>query len=267
MAQEKYLVVVDPAHSEHLALNRIVNFAGRKRHSDMSVQVFIGFEGEDLSNPDQPVEVIQGRDWLDEILVPLEESGVNFVAEVIWTRDWETSIINAARRTQADMIVLSRSSAINRKSITDSIWSLLRNSKIPVLVIDSNAPAKRENIVAAVNMQTTDDEYDALNRKVLLRGKKLAEFYDARLHVVNAYYDSEDFPDRDKVNKIIDIDRQDIHVDVGKPEEIIAAVANRVQADLVIMGTMARRGIRATLRRNKSEKVIEKLTVDVLTLN
>jgi hypothetical protein len=128
MAQEKYLVVVDPAHSEHLALNRIVNFAGRKRHSGMSVQVFVGFEGEDLSAPDQPMEVIQGRGWLDETLVPLEESGVNFVAEVIWTRDWETSIINAARRTQANMIVISRSSAITRKRITDSFWSLLWNS-------------------------------------------------------------------------------------------------------------------------------------------
>jgi universal stress protein E len=233
----------------------------------MSVQVFVGFEGEDLSQPDQPMEVIQELNWLDKILAPLEESGVNFVAELIWTRDWETSIINAARRTRADMIVLSRSSATNRKSITDSIWSLLRNSEIPVLIIDSNAPVKRENIVVAVNMQTTDDEYHALNKKVLLHGKKLAEFYDAQLHVVNAYYDSEDFPDRDNVKKIIDIDRKNIHVQVGKPEDIIADVATRLQADLVIMGTMARRGIRATLRRNKSEKVIEKLTVDVLTLN
>ena len=116
-------------------------------------------------------------------------------------------------------------------------------------------------------MQTTDEEYDTLNRNVLLQGQMVAEFYDAKLHVVNAYYDSEDYPDRDKVKRIIDIDRQDIYVDMGKPEEIIAKLANQIQADLVIMGTMSRRGIRATLRKNISEKVIKKLSVDVLTLN
>jgi len=264
---DKFLIVVDPAHAEHLALNRIINFAGRKRHCDMRVHVFVGFEGEDLSAPDQPMEIVRERNWLDELLVPLENSGVKFNAELFWTRDWETSIINAARRAQADMIVISQSSATNKTSITDSIWSLLRNSELPVLTIESGAPDKRENILAAVNMQTTDDEYDALNRKVLLHGKMLAEFYDAKLHVVNAYFDSEDYPDRDKVKRIVDIDRQDIHVQMGKPEEIIAKVTDEVQADLVIMGTMSRRGIRATLRKNTSEKVIKNLTVDVLTLN
>jgi len=233
----------------------------------MRVHVFVGFEGEDLSEPDQPMEIIRERKWLDELLVPLENSGVKFNAELFWTRDWETSIINAARRAEADMIVISQSSATNKTSITDSSWSLLRNSELPVLTIESGAPDKRENILAAVNMQTTDDEYDALNRKVLLHGKMLAEFYDAKLHVVNAYFDSEDYPDRDKVKRIVDIDRQDIHVQMGKPEEIIAKVTDEVQADLVIMGTMSRRGIRATLRKNTSEKVIKNLTVDVLTLN
>lgn len=267
MLQEKFLVVVDSAHSEHLALNRIANFTAGQLHSGMSIHVFVGFEGQDLSQPDQPMEVIRGQSWLGELLAPLENSGVKFTAELFWTQDWETSIINAARRTEADMIVISKSSAINKKSLTDSIWSLLRNSKVPVLTVESAAPARRENILVAVNMQTTDDEYDQLNRKVLLRGQMLAEFYSARLHVVNAYFDSEDYPDRDKVKRIIDINRQDIHVEMGKPEEIIINLTKQVQADLVIMGTMSRRGIRATLRKNKSEKVIKKLTVDVLTIN
>lgn len=267
MTPEKFLIVVDSAHSEHLALNRIVNFAGRKRHCGMRVHVFAGFEGEDLNNPDNPMEVIREQHWLDELLVPLENSGVKYTAELFWTQDWETSILNAARRTEADMIVITQSSATNKTSLTDSVWSLLRNSEVPVLTIEPGAPDKRENILAAVNMQTTDDEYSTLNRKVLLHGQMLAEFYDAKLHVVNAYFDSEDFPDRAKVRRIIDINRQDIHVEMGKPEEIIANVTKQVQADLVIMGTMARRGIRATLRKNTSEKIIKNLTVDVLTLN
>ncbi len=102
---------------------------------------------------------------------------------------------------------------------------------------------------------------------MLLQGQALAEFYDAKLHVVNAYQDSEDYPDRDNVKRVVDLTRKDIHVNMGTPEAVIAAVADEVQADLVIMGTMSRRGVRATLRRNTSEKIIEQLTVDVLALN
>lgn len=53
----------------------------------------------------------------------------------------------------------------------------------------------------------------------------MAEFYDAKLHVVNAYYDGEGFPDPDKGKQIIDIDRQDIEVELAKPEEVIAQLA------------------------------------------
>lgn len=267
MNQEKFLVVVDSAHTEHLALDRIVNFAAGSKHSNMTVHVFVGFESVDLSDPDQPTEVIRGQNWLGELLSPLENSGVKYTAELFWTRDWETSIFDAARRTQAEMIVISQSSATNKKNVTDSVWSLLRNSEIPVLTIEPGAPAKRENVLAAVNMQTTDDEYHALNRKVLLQAHMVAEFYAAKLHVVNAYHDSEDYPDYDKVKQIIDINRQDVHVDRGKAEAVIAKVTEQVQADLVVMGTMSRRGIRATLRKNTSEKVIQQLTVDVLTMN
>ena len=182
----------------------------------MTAHVFVGFENEDLSDPDQPTEVIRGQNQLAELLSSLGNSGVKYTAELFWTRDWETSIFDVVHRAQAEVIVISQSSPTNKKNLIDSVWSLLRNSKIPVLTIEPGAPAKRENVLAVVNMQTTDDEYHALNRKVLLQAHIVAEFYAAKLHVVNAYHDSEDYPSYDKVKQIIDIDWQDVYVDRGK---------------------------------------------------
>ena len=87
--------------------------------------------------------------------------------------------------------------------------------------------------------------------------------------MVNAYRDSEDFPDRDAVQRIIDIPLENIHRDMGRPEDVICDMAQKVQADLVILGTAARQeGIRVTLRGgNIAEKVIEKLSTDILVLN
>jgi len=267
ITRDNILVVVDAAHSEHLALNRAVQFAGRQRYARTTVHVFVGFEGYDMSDSEQAVEAVRGREWLSELLAPLEQTGVKFEANLVWTQNWEKSIIDATRRTESELVIISRSSAINKTGITDSCWSLLRKSDVPVLTVELDAPAKRKNILAAVNMQSTDETYETLNRKVLLEGKDVAEFYDAKLHVVNAYQDAQDYPDRDKVKRILDIKRKDIHVDMGKPEDVIASVADQVQADLVIMGTKSRQGIRATLRGNTSEKIISQLKVDVLTLN
>jgi nucleotide-binding universal stress UspA family protein len=102
---------------------------------------------------------------------------------------------------------------------------------------------------------------------VLTQAKNTAAFYDAEFHVCNAYQSSEDFPDRDHILRMVDIDRQNIHVDMGPPGEVIDEVARKVGADLVILGTTSKRGLRAAFRRNVSEIVIEKLLIDVLTVN
>ncbi len=144
---------------------------------------------------------------------------------------------------------------------------MLREAKVPVMTIEPGAPDKREVILAAANVQTTNEEHAALNQKVLEQGKEMADFCDAQFHVVNAYQSSEDFPDRDRILRMVDVDRQNIHVDMGQPGEIIDEVARNIGADLVILGTTSRKGLRAAFRRNLSEIVIEKLLIDVLTLN
>jgi len=264
---KKFLVIVDPSNDENLALDRIVDLIRQREDRELSIHLFIGFESDDKSNPDLPEEVVRGRHWRRELLRPLIELGVEFTAEFFWTRHWQHSIVNAARRYGCDMILMSKSSAENKRGITDSKWALLRRAECEVVIVgtDSNGPLKC--ILASVNIQTENPEYEALNDKILERGKTLADFYGAEFHVVNAYKSAEDFPSRTRIKRMVDVPRENIHRDMGRPEDIIADVANKVAADLVILGTKARQGLRATLRGNTGEKVMDKLTVDVLALN
>ena len=55
--------------------------------------------------------------------------------------------------------------------------------------------------------------------------------------------------------------------DMGKPEDVIFDVAQKVNADFVILGTKPHHSIRAALRGNTSEKVMDKLNIDVMALN
>lgn len=270
MKTRKFLVVVDPARRKHQSINWIVQIAQQKRDEQLEIQLFIGFESGDITEPDTPIEVVKSPEWFEELVKPLRDAGLEFNTEVVWTTDWRHSVIEAARRSEADIIMLAKSAAEHQESrITDTKWGLVRNSPVPVAIISSDSTESRKCILAAVDMQDMDQHSEEMNRDVLTRGFELAGYYGADFHVVNAYRDSEDFPDRGAVQRIVDIPLEKIHRDMGRPEDVICDMAQKVQADLVILGTAAHQGgIRVTLRGgNIAEKVIEKLSTDILVLN
>jgi len=264
----KCLVVIDPAHSDHLAMDRIVNVASQDREEPIGIHLFIGFESDNKNDSNTPWQTVIGDEWVRELQAPLSATGANFVSELFWTTDWQRSIMDVANRSGVDLILISDASAEHMKgSITESRLVLLRESEMPVEIVRLGAKAARDSILAAVNIQSSDPRNEELNRKVLEKGQEIAETYGAKFHVVNAYKDSGDFPDLSYVERIVDIPRENLHRDMGKPADVIVEVAEKVKADLVILGTKARKGLRATLRGNTVELVLENLSVDVLMLN
>lgn len=269
MNRKKFLVVVDPHHDRNLALDRMVSILQQRPDEKLEMHLFVGFGGEDKSDPSIPEEVVRGREWWRELLRPLNEIGADYTAECFWTTNWQRTILGAAERYDCGSIMIAKSSVKTKGGgLTESKWSLLRNATTDVVINTSETSGPFKCVVAAVNMQTKDPHYEDLNRAILERGKVFSEVYGAEYHVVNAYRNTEDFPDRADVQKIIDIPRDHVHRDMGKPENIISKVAKKVGADLVIIGSKSRRGLSAALRRgHTSEKVIEKLPVDVLVMN
>ena len=266
MDKRKFLVVVDPSHEQHFALDRMVEIIRQHRGRDIAAHLYIGFESDDKSDPDLPEEVVCGREWRRELLRPLIELGVDFTAELFWTRHWRNSIVGAAGRYECDQIMLSKSSAENRRGITDSKWELLRQADCEVVIVGSEVSGGLKCVLTAVDTQSSDEDDIAMNQKILERGKYLSDFYGAEMHVVNAYRDSEDFPDRGLIQRMADVPLENIHRDMGKPEDVIYDVAQKIGADIVILGTKARHSIRAKMRGNTSEKVMDKLNIDVLAL-
>lgn len=267
MEKRKFLVVVDPSHERHLALERMLDIARQRSEWISDFHLLVGFEGADKADPDAPKEVIRGKDWLDNLLAPVNELGVEYTVEFFWTADWRKSITDAADRFQCDTIMLCEASAEHKRGITDSKWDLVRQARSDVVIVDEGTEAPIKCILAAVNTQAKDEGHQALNDRILERGKFLAEYFGAEYHVVNAYTDSENFPDRQRIARMSGLPRENIHRDMGKPEDVIAATAETVGADMVILGISPRTGLSAKFASHTTEKVMEKITVDVVALN
>jgi len=265
--KRKFLVIVDPSHERHLALERMLQIIRQPRKWDLEFHLLIGFESPDKTEPDAPTEVICGNDVFRDMLSPLDELGVDYTAEFFWTRDWRKSIAEAGTRYNCDTIMLDESSAEHKTGITDSKWDLVRQATCEVVIVDVGTTAPIECILAAVNTQATDAVHTALNERIIERGLFLSEYFGAEFHVVNAYKDSEDFPDRALIGRMSGLPREQIHRDMGKPEEVIAGIAEKVNADMVILGISSRKGLAATFSSHTTEKVMELITIDVVALS
>ena len=267
MDKQRYLVVVDPSMKQQVTINRMVELVRQLRGRELKAHVLIGFESDDKSDPDLPEEIVVSGDWLKELVKPLQELGLDFTTDLFWTRHWRNSIIGAATRYKCDVIMLAKSSAENRRHIADSKWELLRQADCEVIICGNEIAGPIECIVAGVQTQSNLAVDQAMDQKILNRAKELADFYGAQFHVVNAYKDSEDFPDRALIQRMIDVPLENIHRDMGRPEDIVDTYCKSLNADLLVMGTKAKHSLRATLRGNAGEKIMERLEIDMLVLN
>jgi len=265
--KRKFLVVIDPSHERHLALERMIDILEQRGEWPLEFHLLIGFEAEDKADPNTPNEVVRSSDWFTQLLKPLESSGADYSVEFFWTRNWRQSIQEAAERYVCDTIMLCESSAEHKSGITDSKWDLVRHARSDVLICDVGTNGPYKCVLAAVNVQAKDPVHVEMNEKIFERGKFLAEYFGADYHVVNAYKDSEDFPDRGLIGRMSGLARENIHRDMGKPEDVIAGVAEKVKADMIVIGISQRTGLAKTLSSHTTEKVMEKVEIDVVALN
>ncbi|PCH52607.1 MAG: universal stress protein [Cellvibrionales bacterium] len=271
---ENILVVVDPTREEQPALERALVSSQLDIHP--KIHVFIGVDLASTENSAENPKLYKSAHELLELLHPLDEKGVDYTTEICWAPQWHEAILRSAKNNKVDMIIVpdysgeegtSRGLGGLRHRLSDPKWGLLRNAIRPVLLVRPNTSRKRSTILAAVKTQTVKTEYNTLNDKIISRGKWLASLYGADFHVVNAYPDSLNFPDRGQLRRITDMDSSKVHVKLGNPEDVITETAHEIDADIVIIGTLARKGVLAAMRGNTSEKVIGKLTQDIFTLN
>ena len=261
---EKLFVVIDPFDVNHYALQRAIITAGirdYKPHINLFISAhnnFVDVEKETFSTVD-----------FDKLKSVLISANIDYSYEFSWDRDVEKSVVNSAKRYGADLLIdtLDEDVLKRHKGLTRGTWELLRNSNCPVMLVKPGSSEKRRKILAAVNFQSPFPEYTELNVKIIKRAKWLAKKYGAELFIVNAYESMMDYPDHDKILKESGLLYKNIYLKEGRPEHVVMSIADKISADLVIIGTRNTHDVESRFRRNTAEKVLMKLNTDVIVIN
>ncbi|MFT7288732.1 MAG: universal stress protein E, partial [Halieaceae bacterium] len=141
-------------------------------------------------------------------------------------------------------------------------------------------------VLAALDLGTRVRSKQKLNSQVLGRSKALADALGVELKIIAAIevptlladldlidpgtYSKEQreemLPHLKSLAKAHDIPEKDFVSKRGPVEKVITSQAAKVRAQLVVMGTVGRRGLKAKLMGNTAEAVLQHLRTDILAL-
>ncbi|MCL1046887.1 universal stress protein UspE [Shewanella sp. 1_MG-2023] len=293
----KILVVINPMTDHQPALARAVELASK---SNASITAFLtifdfSYEMTSILSSHEREAMRQGvidqrESWLAEAILPYAKSGLTIDTKVVWHNRPFESVIKYAIEQDVDLLVKSTHEHDKLKSIifTPTDWHLLRKAPIPVLMVKDHDWPVAGKILCAVNVASEDDEHSTLNTKIIENALNLAAKFSAQIHLVNGYpgtpvnlaielpeFDAASYNDTVRMQheqriqylaNSFNIPLENCHVEEGLPEDVIPELALKLDAELVILGTVGRTGFSAALIGNTAEHVIDSINCDLLAV-
>ncbi|MDO6527238.1 universal stress protein UspE [Motilimonas sp. 1_MG-2023] len=292
------LVVIDPTKEEQAALSRAAYICQKEENAKLKLFLSVydfSFEMTTMLSLEEREAmrssvIAQQMDWLEELAAPYRNQGLLIDTKVIWHNRPFESIIQETLDFGHDLVVKATHHHPKLQSVifTPTDWHLLRKCPEPLLLVKKHDWPENGTILAAINATAEDDEHLALNDKITNEALDVAKMINAHVSVVNAYPSTPmnialELPDfnpveyRDAIKErhqqmlqkhgekhSIPLDRQ--HVIEGLAEDVIPLIAEELDAELVVLGTVGRTGLSAALIGNTAEHLIDSLNCDLLAL-
>jgi universal stress protein E len=265
--ENRILAVIDPTRVEQWGLQKAVAVA--KNRSDPKVFAYLcAYSTAKCDDPERlrAVEIQRHETWLKRILADYSNAGVPVEPVVEWHADWREGVCFAADKTGSGLVIKRASG--DPRSLGSSDRRLIRGLEGSALFLVKRDPALAlKNVLIAIDLNATDRSHLALNETIMALGKRIrGDSTDIQLHSISAYEKSEGFKHPPDIAKKLGISRSQAHVVRGSAVQAIPKMANSINADLVIVGNVCRRGLSGVTIGNTAEKILEEIESDVLVL-
>ncbi len=218
-------------------------------------------------------------------IAKLKPSGMRVSCTLIWQKNIYHWIDKQCQRKDY-AVVIKTGSRSQSFMYTSTDWHLLRECPAPVMIVSEKRWRAARPIVAAVDLSSKLRVKKRLNQNVIATAKRYSDALGCPLYVLNVLHISAILTELDlvdehaktrqlkhdlqpqllKLSKQHGIDIKQFRLKQGRVDKVIASEAARLKAQLVVMGTVGRKGVKARLMGNTAERVLSKLRTDVLAL-
>ena len=265
MPISKILVIIDPTTDSQPAFERALDSA---RDTGASLHLFACAGGSSgYGNGEDMRQQVQSR--LDALVQRATDAELQVTDELEWEEAWATRAVSAAARISASMIFKNSVDhrAVDRELRTTSDWTLLRTAHCPVLMVKNFKDWTGRRILAAINPDSTESAHIKLDHQIISLAGQFAATYGSEAHYITAFKDLNHVPDSETIAKNCGVDAEHVHLWQGKVADNIRDVATELDVDLIIVGTVARDGIKGRVIGNTCERLLDQTHSDVLVLS
>lgn len=264
------LVVLNPATTEQTALNKAVSII---RHTGGSLTALL------QTRTAEPELLTR----LQEQLKQLRQSGLSITLRASDEKDLLRAVLLSLHEQQYNLIVKApQPSGVADALFTSKDSKLLRTSSVPVLMVRSAQQTEGAPILAAVEAQPADQEHLHLNNCILKRARWIAGMFRQPLHLFSAlpspmqdpihHHNNPQQQLQDYTEACLalagryDIPANQVHVASGPAELLIPDQCKALDAQLLVLGTVARTGLRGALLGNTAEQILERVDTNILVI-
>ena len=298
----RILAVVDPTAAVQPAVGRAAWLA---QHIGADLELLVCYYNEYLSGDrlfDSPSlqkardEVIAGHEkHLEALAEPMRSSGIVVKTTATWDHPLYEGIVRRAVESGADLVVKDthHHSAVTRALLTNTDWNLIRTCPVPLWLVKPVEFDETPVFIAAIDPMHQHDKPAALDDEILHISKDLAgrlhgelhafHSYDPRIAVAtataNAYIpvslpfdeiEQQMHEDHEKrfreITEFHKVDADKAHLVAGLTHEELPQIAEQLDADVVVMGAVARNRWKRLFIGSTAERTLEHLPCDLLII-
>lgn len=296
----RILVVVDPTANEHPVLERARWLAEKTRASvelftcDFDQNLAAGRLFDTRSLEKARANVVQ-RDLkrLEKLAQPFESRGIDISVDVTWDRPLHDGIVRKVTKARPDLVLKDTHyhELIRRSLFSNTDWNLIRACPTPLMLVKPASQGAIKTIIAAVDPVHDRDKPADLDHKIITAAQELAAAGNGELHVVHAFdpapayaisADALSFPIAEPIRDVVQglkmrhskaldallaryaIPKDRVHLGEGGARDVLMASIEELNADIVVIGAVARGAIQRMLLGSTAELILDHVPCDLL---
>lgn len=233
---------------------------------------------------------------LQQLAATAEELGIAVYTSVSHERPEADMIAVKAKACGAKFVVKGSHyhSPSERASLVHTDWQLIRKLECPLWFVKPSQWKDSPVIIAAVDPTHRDDKQASFDQRIIRRAQNISEKCSGKLLLFHTYqrleeigsrvtwkFKPERLPIEDLDDKIreehrnaiealaaaCDVPAEAIHQLPGRAHELLPTFARANSANLVVMGAIARSGLKQRIVGSTAARVLDHLPCDVLVVH
>lgn len=234
--------------------------------------------------------VRERRERMAALARAAESWGVKAESNAVWAHPLSKAVADEVAAKGIRLVVarpaeLHAGASSAASGLSHSVWQLVTGCPVPMLVVKSDGQAPYRNIVAAVDPFHAHAKPAALDAEILRVAKKLQGQTGAKLTVLHCYaslsYFGTDLGPLPTQEASLTAAREEamralcaeagvpptaIRLVAGAPQTVLASLEQSGEADLIVMGALARGRLAEFLIGSTAERVLHHGRGDVLVV-